>query len=449
MTAPQRHGRRAAAPIRTVAGMFALRTATGATAGTTTVAPVTVARTATGAAAVAALAAGHAGVDAVTGSIAALLPTLEARFELSGSAIAALLATLSASSMLAQPIIGRLADRMGSRAVAAGGAVLAAGLLSLLGVVGHIALVYALLVVGGLGSAAFHPAAAAAARRVLPERASLAVSIFSAGGMVGMALGPMAVLLLIAHAGVGFTPFLMIPGVGLGLLLWRILPAPTRSPSAQVDGHARARLVRGPVGRIAAAGMFVALASTTFHAGLPMWLTDRHDGDPSTLGLAFGAYEIAAAGGGLLAAWISGRVCPAWVGGGSLAVAPLALTGVFTTTPGHPAFYVACAASGLLLNAATPLLMVAAQDRSNGAAAAASGLMGFAGGAAGIAFIAIGALMDAAGLTAGLVLGFAFLVPAALIAGRALDPRPTVVPVLDLVAAASCGSDACACPTTA
>ena len=424
--------------------MLTLRTTT---ATTTTVAPVTVARTATGAAAVAALAASHAGVDAVTGSIAALLPTLEARFELSGSGIATLLATLSASSMLAQPTIGRLADRIGSRAVAAGGAVLAAGLLSLLGVVGHIALLYALLVVGGLGSAAFHPAAAAAARRVLPERASLAVSVFSAGGMLGMALGPMAVLLLIAHAGVGFTPLLMIPGVGLGLVLWRVLPDPAPSQRPPVEGHARARLVRGPVGRIAGAGMFVALASTTFHAGLPMWLTDRHDADPSILGLAFVAYEIAAAAGGMLAAGASTRVCPAWIGGGSLAVTPIALTGVFTSTPGTPAFYLACAASGLLLNAATPLLMVAAQDRSNGAAAAAAGLMGFASGTAGIAFIAIGALMDAAGLTAGLVVGFAFLAPAAFIAGRALDPRPAAGPVLDLVAAASCGSDACACPT--
>ena len=426
--------------------MLTLRTTTTTT---TTVAPATVARTATGAAAVAALAASHAGVDAVTGSIAALLPTLEARFELSGSGIATLLATLSASSMLAQPTIGRLADRIGSRAVAAGGAVLAAGLLSLLGVVGHIALLYALLVVGGLGSAAFHPAAAAAARRVLPERASLAVSVFSAGGMLGMALGPMAVLLLIAHAGVGFTPVLMIPGVGLGLVLWRVLPDPAPSRPAHAEGHARARLVRGPVGRIAGAGMFVALASTTFHAGLPMWLTDRHDADPSILGLAFVAYEIAAAAGGMLAAWASTRVCPAWIGGGSLAVTPIALIGVFTSTPGTPMFYLACVASGLLLNAATPLLMVAAQDRSNGAAAAAAGLMGFASGTAGIAFIAIGALMDAAGLTVGLFVGFAFLAPAAFIAGRALDPRPAAGRVLDLVAAASCGSDACACPTAA
>jgi MFS transporter, FSR family, fosmidomycin resistance protein len=424
--------------------MLAMRTTTGTA--TTSIGTVTVARATTGAAAVAALAASHAGVDAVTGSISALLPTLEARFELSGSGVATLLATLSASSMLAQPVVGRLADRIGARAVAAGGAVVAAGLLSLLGVVGHIALLYALLVVGGLGSAAFHPAAAAAARRVLPERASLAISIFSAGGMVGMALGPIAMLLLIAHAGAGFTPLLMIPGVALGALLWRVLPDHTPRTS-HATGRARARLVRGPVGRLAGAGLFVALASTTFHAGLPLWLTERHDGNTATLGLAFIAYEIAAAAGGMLSAWAASRVCPAWLGGGSLALAPIALVGVFATTPGTAAFYLACVAAGVLLNAATPLLMVAAQERSDGAEAAASGLMGFASGAAGIVFIAIGALMDAAGLTAGLMAGFAFLAPAAFIAGRALDPRPASIPVLDVVAAS--GGGACACPAAA
>ena len=71
------------------------------------------------------------------------------------------------------------------------------------------------MVAGGLGSAGFHPAAALVARRLLPEHTQLAVSVFSAGGMLGMAFGPMVVLLLAAHAGLGFTPLLMLPGVVL------------------------------------------------------------------------------------------------------------------------------------------------------------------------------------------------------------------------------------------
>jgi hypothetical protein len=71
--------------------------------------------------------------------------------------------------------------------------------------------------------------------------------------------------------------------------------------------------------------------------------------------------------------------------------------------------------------------------------------MGFAAGSAGIVFVAVGALADAAGLAVGLAVGFASLVPAAVLAGRALDRRPTTTDPVDLVAAA-CSCGVCACP---
>ena len=426
--------------------MLTLRT-TPSPAVTATPAAPAAAMAATGAVAV--VAAAHAGVDAVSGSVAALLPTLEGRFELTGGQVGLLLATLSTASMLSQPVVGRVADRVGMKKVAVAGAITAAALLSLLGVVGHIAVVYALLVAGGLGSAAFHPAAAVAARRVLPERASLAISLFSAGGMVGLALGPIAVLLLTAHAGLGFTPLLMLPGVALGAALWRIVPdeAP-HDERPKTDGALR--LLRGPVGAVASAGMLVALASTTFHAGLPLWLTQRggFDADAALIGWTLGAFDLAAAVGGLASAWGASRIAPSWIAGLSLAAAPAALAGTLVAAPGTPPFFLACVAAGALVNAAAPLLMVGAQDLSRGAVAAASGLMGFASGAAGIAFIGIGQLIDTTSLTVGLAVGFAALLPAAAIAGRSLGRNAAEADVLDLVAA-GCGCGINGCCTTA
>lgn len=423
--------------------MLALRTTTDGTAGT---GPVAAPAAAAATTAVAVVAAAHAGVDAVSGSVAALVPTLEGRFELSGSQVGLLLATLSSASMLSQPVVGRVADRVGAKKVAAAGAITAAALLSLLGVVGHIAVVYGLLVAGGLGSAAFHPAAAVAARRALPERASLAISLFSAGGMVGLALGPVAVLLLTAHAGLGFTPLLMIPGVALGAALWRIIPDELpRSEPPTTDGAAR--LLRGPVGAVAAAGMLVGLASVTFHAGLPLWLT-RHggfDADAALIGWTLGAFDLAAALGGLASAWAASRIAPSRLAAPTLGAAPIALAATLLAEPGSAPFFVACVAAGALVNAGVPLLMVGAQDLSRGAVAAASGLMGFASGAAGIAFIGVGQLIDATSLTIGLSVGFAALLPAAAIAGRSLGRRPSSGDVLDLVAA-GCGCGACRCP---
>ena len=80
---------------------------------------------------VGALGLAHTAVDAVTGSVSALLPTLDERFELSGAELGALVATVSASSLLAQPLAGRFADRIGPKKVATGGALVSSVLLAM------------------------------------------------------------------------------------------------------------------------------------------------------------------------------------------------------------------------------------------------------------------------------------------------------------------------------
>lgn len=395
-----------------------------------------------------ALAATHAGVDAVSGSVAALVPAIGERFSLSGSGIAVLLAALSASSLLAQPLVGRLADSFGARRVAVAGGLLAATLLSLLGVVGELWLLYAATVAGGLGSAAFHPAAAALARQSTAARPSMGVGLFSAGGLLGLAIGPVALVTLVSFGGLGVTPLLMIPGVALSLLLWRLLPSvPAPSAPPRVSGGSLA-LVRGPVGRIALAAMLVGVSVTTFHVGVPLWMT-QHGGvrtDSASIGWALGAFDLAAAAGGLAAALVSTRIAPARVATAGLLVAPGAFAATLLTEAGSAGFFAACLVAGAALNTAWPLLFVAAQDRSDGAVAAASGVMGFAAGIGGVAFIGIGALSDAAGLAVGLAVGFAAVVPAAGMTSRWLDRYPTRAAVLDVIAAVACPCHACSCP---
>ena len=49
----------------------------------------------------------------------------------------------------------------------------------------------AILVVGGLGGAAFHPPAAALAHRLGGERPGFAMSVYITGGTLGFSLGPL------------------------------------------------------------------------------------------------------------------------------------------------------------------------------------------------------------------------------------------------------------------
>jgi FSR family fosmidomycin resistance protein-like MFS transporter len=395
-----------------------------------------------------ALAASHTFVDLVSGSIGALLPTLKDRFELSSIQAGGLVATIATSTALAQPLVGRIADRVGARRVAGAGAVLSSSFLSLIGVAPHALMLFAVIVVGGLGSAAYHPAGAVLARRVMPDRAQLGMSVLAAGGMVGMALGPIAVLLIIAHAGLGFTPLLMIPGVALGAVLWRLLPGEPRTAPAPQRGVAL-QLLRGPVGRLATASALASLAATTFAAGIPIWLTETGGlaHDAAQIGITLAVFQVGAAIGGLAIGWAVSRVAPRRLAIASLGLAGPLLLAMLAIEPGSAEFFVAALTAGVLLNAATPLIIVAAQEHAPESVAAASGIvMGLAGGAAGLAFIAIGAVIDSVGLRAGLSLGFVATLPAALIAFRALADREAA-DAPQLLIGAMCGCLSCSCVT--
>lgn len=149
-----------------------------------------------GGAAVALLTASHTLTDALVGMFAALLPTLQERLALTETHLSLLVATLAISSSVTQPLAGALADRFGTRRVAVGGSVLTAVLLSQIAWVPNAAVLFGVLAVGGVGSAAFHPAATSLARDALPDRSRVVVGVFAAGGTVGLALGPVIVLLV-------------------------------------------------------------------------------------------------------------------------------------------------------------------------------------------------------------------------------------------------------------
>ncbi len=166
---------------------------------------------------VALLTVAHATTDLLSAGLSALLPTVQVRFGLGETALAGLVATSWVSTSLTQPLFGALSDRLGARRVAAAGVGLAAVLLSLLAVAPSTPLLFAVLLVGGLGSAAYHPPATSLARMAGGRRSELAVSLFSAGGTLGLALGPLVLLAVVGTYGAGAAPWLMVPGLALTL----------------------------------------------------------------------------------------------------------------------------------------------------------------------------------------------------------------------------------------
>ena len=118
--------------------------------------------------------------DFFSGTLSALLPTFQVRFAAGELTLALFVATLSFSSSVLQPLFGAVADRLGRRVVAAGGVVLSSAVLSSMAVMPSPWLLAPLLLLGGLGSAAFHPAATSLARAAARRKGGLALGVFSA-----------------------------------------------------------------------------------------------------------------------------------------------------------------------------------------------------------------------------------------------------------------------------
>jgi FSR family fosmidomycin resistance protein-like MFS transporter len=368
----------------------------------------------------------HAVNDVLTAILGALLPTLQARFAASTTTLAVLVAAFSISSSVTQPFLGALADRFGLRQVAGAGVALAAVSLSLVGVAGSVALLMALLVLGGIGSAALHPVSTSIVGGPSSRNPGLAVGLFTAGGMAGFAAGPVLVLFLVSRYSTDVTPWLMIPGLVLALGVLTLLPV--WEPHS--TGHLRRvfdrrLLASGPIMQLTVAATLVSLAFITFTSAVPLWLVAEHGlaTDAPLLGWVLGLFSLTA---GLGA--VAGGAAGARLGYGrttalSLIAAVPALIAVLLVPPGAGTL-VAAAVAGVLIYASQPLLIVAAQDYAPQAPAAAAGIViGIGHALAGLLYVGVGALQGVFGLAPTMAVTFAVNLPAAVIAIRALAAR--------------------------
>ncbi len=373
--------------------------------------------------------------------LSALLPVLQARFGLTESALALLVATLWFSSSLTQPLFGALSDRVGRKVAGSLGVIVNSVLLSLVGVVPTVWLLFGVVIVGGFGSAALHPVGTSVARLAGGKNKGLALGLFSAGGMVGFAVGPVVILYVVSTFGVGAAPWLMVPGVILGVLIWFLVPDEQRlsgGPGAEAreadplgksldddpleHGHRKlfdARLFVGPVGLLTIAGILGSLSLVTFMGAVPLWLVAERGVSPDAplIGWTLGAFSLSAGVSGVVSGALGARVDRRVLVSGSMLLSAGPLLTMFLFEAGSPTFFVAAALAGALVYASVPHMILSAQDLAPHAMGAASGmLMGFTSGVAGMLYVGVGWLQETVRIAPAMALGYILAVPAALLA---------------------------------
>ena len=352
---------------------------------------------------IALLSVGHFVVDLNQGSLPALLPVLKSAHQLSYAAVATIVLAGNIASSIVQPVFGYFADQTARRWMLPASVLLTGAAFAALGLVPGYAAILALVVAMGLGVAAYHPEAYKTATNVAGERKATALSWFSLGGNVGVALGPPVITALVTVAGLMGSLGLLVPTLIASLLLLAVLPSFSQSAAPRAAAAAAARGVNMPYA-MAVLILVVTIRSWTtlgFTTFVPFYYIDILGADPRLVGPLLFVFLGAGAVGTVIAGPFADRWGPRafmqWV-----LLAALPFGALFLLTRGVLAF-VMLGIFGALLTSSFTVSVVLGQAYLPRSAGMASGLIvGFAIGAGGLGVTALGWVADRYGLPAAL-----------------------------------------------
>lgn len=183
------------------------------------------------------LSAGHMFTDVAQGAVPALLVFLIAQRHLSYTAAEALILAATISSSVIQPLFGHLSDRLSLPWLMVLGPGLSGLGIALAGLAPSYPLTFAAILLSGLGVASFHPEGSRFANYVSGDRRASGMSLFSVGGNVGFALGPVIVTPLVVAFGLPGTVFVLIPTWLMAAVLLHELPRLRGFRADVVDGR--------------------------------------------------------------------------------------------------------------------------------------------------------------------------------------------------------------------
>lgn len=162
---------------------------------------------------------GHVWVDASQAILPVALVKLKVLFSLNYFQVGLLMAVLNLTSSVIQPFFGYISDRLSTGWFVPVGILWTALAMGLLGWAINYPVAIFLVGLAGLGTAAFHPRAMMAVYFVSGDRRGFGAAIFSTGGNLGFALGPVVGSFLIIGFGLHATMGLLVPGVLLCLII--------------------------------------------------------------------------------------------------------------------------------------------------------------------------------------------------------------------------------------
>ena len=373
------------------------------------------------------LAATHFIVDGFGNILAPLLPLLIVNLNLSLAAAGTLQMCFQLANSVAQLGFGHIADRWRPRLLLLVGPVLCVTTITLIGLAPDPITLAGVLVVGGLGGAAFHPPAAALVHRFSGEQRGIAMSTHITCGTVGQAMAPLVFAPFVQQFGLGATPVLMIPALAvLFLVLLRRIPVFDRlQEHHDAGGIAALRPYARPLTLLYFIVVLRTLTAMSFSTFVPVLLT-RRGLSLAQAGTAVSIYLIAVGLGGFFGGPSADRF-------GARRVIILSLVSCVPFLIVAPMlhgwlFVVVLAMGGFLLQSTLPVNVTFAQLLAPISAATVSSLMmGFAWGTGGLSVPLVGMMADRYGIERALTMMSTLPLVAALLAISLPSGKPAHV----------------------
>jgi FSR family fosmidomycin resistance protein-like MFS transporter len=370
------------------------------------------------------LASTHFIVDGYGNIFAPLLPLLITQMNLSLAGAGTLQMCFQMAASVSQLGFGHIADRWRPRVLLLAGPIAGVALLPLIGLSTNAWMLGGILILGGLGGAAFHPPAAALVHRFSGHRGGLAMAFHITSGNLGQAVAPLLFAPYVQRFGLRATPWLLIPAVALlGGVLLRKLPSFERlQDTTEARGFAALRPYAKPLSLLYLIVVMRTLTALSFSTFVPVMLT-RRGMSIAQAGMVASVFLASVGTGG----FFGGPVADRW---GARRVIVLSLISAVPFLAVAPmlsgwTFVVVLAIGGFLLQSTLPVNVTFGQTIAPVSAATVSSLMmGFAWGVGGLTAPFVGMIADRIGIERTLTtMAFVPLAAAAL----AL-PLPAVTP---------------------
>ena len=325
-----------------------------------------------------------------------LLPVFVEKFALTLAQVGLIVGISRFLAFIVQPSVGYLADHYRTRFFVLGGPLLAIVFIPLVGIAPCFLVLLLVISLGSIGSSMFHPSVAGMISTYSGRHFGFSMSVFNVGGTFAFGVGPLFITYLVGSYGLGISPFTMIFGLAVMILLFRIVPFPQGEGLKDLGFIHTIKEVLGTVWKsiilLWVVMVLRAFVGVSFSSFIPV-LYAQEGYSLMSIGAVLSLFIVAGATSGLLAGHLSDRIGykPIFYCAHGLATPSLYL---LLYLPGNWV-YVSAFLAGFFSMATMPLGVAMAQELApRGRSMVSSLMMGLAFGFGGMMTPLTGKLAD-------------------------------------------------------